>query len=1746
MRRLLIALLAAIVSTTVVLAQGGTGTTQLVGAEYFYDTDPGYGQATYINNVTEGENSLTLSVDGLSPGAHMLYVRSLESSGMWSATRSCPILLTPQRADNVARVEYFFDTDPGYGLGSSVSATNGENVLPLNISGMATGIHHLNLRSQDAAGNWSTTLSQSLFIVSPHNASLVRVEYFFDNDPGYGQATAISGALAADATYALPLDGLAAGAHLLCIRAMDSYGRWSSVVSTPLFVTGHPANAVAAEYFLDDNDPGVGQATPVALPADLSQPIIIAASTDGLAPGDHTITIRVLNDLGFWTAVVAGTTFTVNAPAVPEAYAVLSDGGTVVTFYYDDKKAEREGIDINNAWFDNDHASPYGTATTAVFDASFDTYRPTSTAYWFYRCSSLATITGIEYLHTDDVTSMEDMFTGCSSLTSIDVSNFKTDNVTLMFGLFSACSSLTSIDVSNFNTSNVMSIGGMFSGCSGLTSIDVSNFNTANVTDLSAMFFGCSGLTTLDLSNFNTAKVTNMNFMFENCSNLTTIYAGDGWSTEKVTEGNSMFSKCTALVGGMGTVFDAEHVDADYAHIDGGAENPGYLTDKHAAFAYAVLSGDGTVVTFYYDDKKAERGGIDINNDYVNDDATSPYGTATTAVFDASFDTYRPTSTAYWFMKCESLTAITGIEYLHTDNVTDMSNMFYGCSGLTSLDVSNFNTVNVADMDMLFYHCSNLTVLDVTNFNTGNVINMDGMFRYCSNLTSLDVTNFNTEKVWNMDYMFGGCSNLTSLDVSNFNTANVSTMFGMFDGCSGLTSLNVSNFNTANVTRMMAMFENCSGLTSLNVTNFNTENVTTMRGMFHGCSGLNSLDVTYFNTTNVTDMCDMFAWCSGLTSLDLTNFNTANVTDMNVMFSNCSNLKTIYAGDGWNTGKVSQSEGMFNDCTALVGGMGTVYDVNHVDAAYAHIDGGTANPGYLTDKNATPAMTEAYAVLSADSLTVTFYYDDKKAVRGGIGINKDWIDGDKASPYGTATTAVFDESFDTYRPTDAAFWFMNCSSLTTITGIEYLHTDDVLYMGYMFHGCSSLTSLDVSNFNTGNVTSMDGMFFNCSSLTSLDVSNFNTANVTNMWGMFSGCGGLTSLDLSNFNTANVTDMSGMFQNCSSLTTIYAGNFDLTSMEASSSMFTGCTALVGGMGTVYDANHVDAAYAHIDGGTANPGYFTDKNATPAVTEAYAVLSEGNTVLTFYYDDQKNMRGGMNVGPLDYTRDSSGDYNIPDRPWETNIGDITTVVFDPSFADNTTLTSTAFWFTRMDKMATLTGLEYLNTANVTDMRYMFANCSALSAIDVSSLNTSAVLNMDGMFSNCSGLSALSFENFNTSKVNSMTGMFYGCSNLRSIDVSSFNTASVTDMSGMFYSCTNLQSLDLSSFNTANVTDMGVMFAECASLQTLNISGFNTAQADLTGIFNGCTSLAAIQAGSAAIPTEEYERVHNPNLLVYVNDESVAPAGVQNVVVGGLAKEIVLTDATTDGNYNFHVPEAFEAEKISYSHNYTQQTTPGVSRGWESLVLPFTVQTITHERNGELKPYKSQPGDKTFWLRTLTATGIKAAARIVANMPYLISMPNNTAAYDEEYCQGGVVTFASQNVTVPQTRMTVAALSDSSIVMRPTMLRVSQSPSVYALNIGEPRGSYLEGSVFERDLRSVRPFECYTEHATGTGGSRFITLSDLNGGDATAIQHIEDVLTDEQPIYNVAGQMVSDGKQSRKLTKGVYIQHGRKVVK
>ena len=175
--------------------------------------------------------------------------------------------------------------------------------------------------------------------------------------------------------------------------------------------------------------------------------------------------------------------------------------------------------------------------------------------------------------------------------------------------------------------------------------------------------------------------------------------------------------------------------------------------------------------------------------------------------------------------------------------------MFYGCSGLTSLDLSHFNTQNVTNMDEMFWRCSGLTSLDLSHFNTQNVKDMREMFYGCSGLTSLDLSHFNTQNVTEMGSMFYGCSGLPSLDVSHFNTQNVTDMSLMFSDCSGLTSLDLSHFDTQNVFDMTLMFSRCSALTTIYS---NTDwHCPGSKGMFAGCEQLKGAVAYDENKTDV-------------------------------------------------------------------------------------------------------------------------------------------------------------------------------------------------------------------------------------------------------------------------------------------------------------------------------------------------------------------------------------------------------------------------------------------------------------------------------------------------------------------------------------------------------------------------------------------------------------------------------------------------------------------------------------------------------------------------------------------------------------------------------------------------------------------------------------------------------------------------------------------------------------------------------
>lgn len=296
----------------------------------------------------------------------------------------------------------------------------------------------------------------------------------------------------------------------------------------------------------------------------------------------------------------------------------------------------------------------------------------------------------------------------------------------------------------------------------------------------------------------------------------------------------------------------------------------GELSAYAAKKAWAKYDKSVKSLTFYYDEKgELGDGEYEMNDDQEPGWITEHKADIVRVVFDVSFASARPTSCNSWFMECEKLEAIDGIENLNTSKVTDMWNMFYNCKSLTSLDLKTFDTHNVLGMS----------------------------------------------------YMFFGCNNLTYLNVSSFDTSNVNDMMWMFSGCWKLTNLSVSNFDMHSVRTMLGMFSSCKGLTHIDVSHFNTENVKNMQAVFQRCEKLTSLDLSGFNTSKVNDIASMFNSCKSLTSLDLSNFDTQLVTQSTSLFYGCQKLEAIYLGDKFSLeglSKLYASIYMFYNCSATL------------------------------------------------------------------------------------------------------------------------------------------------------------------------------------------------------------------------------------------------------------------------------------------------------------------------------------------------------------------------------------------------------------------------------------------------------------------------------------------------------------------------------------------------------------------------------------------------------------------------------------------------------------------------------------------------------------------------------------------------------------------------------------------------------------------------------------------------------------
>ena len=434
------------------------------------------------------------------------------------------------------------------------------------------------------------------------------------------------------------------------------------------------------------------------------------------------------------------------------------------------------------------------------------------------------------------------------------------------------------------------------------------------------------------------------------------------------------------------------------------------------------------------------------------------------------------------------------------NSLESLDYIFYSSECIIDIDLTNFDSSEIISMNGMFLNCINLNKIIFNNFDTSSVIEMNSMFENCNALASLDLSNFNTSLVESMDRMFVNCENLNVLDLSNFKTPNLYSMYEMFFGCTSLKEIYLTNMDTTSVTNMGYLFFECNALTSLDISNFKANNLLASYYMFGDCLSLTSLNLSNFYTIKLRDAEGMFFTCWSLIYLDISNFDTSVIEYMDFMFCNCMSLISLNLSS---------------------------FVINNVATEYFFYN--------------------CYAL---------------KTVNFNNNIYMFPYFADHMFSYCNSLTELDLSNFIFLNSEDISYFLYECRSLISVKfpKIDVKRENFITNMESMFYGCSSLESLDLSNFDSSLVTNMKNMFYNCIKLTSINLDYFDTSSALEMESMFYGCNSLTSLNLFSFNTTSVINMKSMFFGCNSLELLDLHNFDFNNTINMFSMFVGCNNL----------------------------------------------------------------------------------------------------------------------------------------------------------------------------------------------------------------------------------------------------------------------------------------------------------------------------------------------------------------------------------------------------------------------------------------------------------------------------------------------------------------------------------------------------------------------------------------------------------
>ena len=909
--------------------------------------------------------------------------------------------------------------------------------------------------------------------------------------------------------------------------------------------------------------------------------------------------------------------------------------------------------------------------------SSWDTSSATDMSYMFYKCANLKTLTLGGNFKTDNVTKMTAMFSGCRSLTGVNLTSFNTSNVQEMGMMFSGCRSLTNLNLHNFDVSNVRD-GNMFSlfdNCRNLKSIDISGFDLSKHTSMLGWFSNCQSLESLDLGSVDLSNMRDIPMLLDSCISLRKLVVGTLFSPSNIHK-SDFYGKA----GSFNAVHDLVVVtppDKLESIRDCFIEKLGFVEGVTGTFydkepdkvAQAIWTADTKTLTFYYGFPVGDYfDGQVVTQKWQGDEVlktssvfpvwkNTVSGKVTTVAFDPSFVNARPTSMKAWFIHCANLNEIRGMKYLNTSEVTNMEDAFSGCTSLKEVDLSNFNTSKVTTMSHMFYN-SGFEKLDVSKFNTAKVTNMMYMFNSCKNIKSLDLSKFNTTCVTNATNMFRYANNLKTLKLGqNFTFPSLNGKAYGFVGMSGIVvevhSSYMSNVKSSVVDKLdfhegtHGEFVESDKKAAQAIWIESNKTLTFFYGKQYSKGGTfkNGRTITeVWSGTDLTSTVDNFGtrkYQSTVKDKMTTvvfdpSFADYHLTTGIGMFKNCARLTTIKNIENLNTDKMRNMYSMFHGCSSL-----TTLDVSKFNTSGVTSQMTNMFNGCSSLKSLDLSNWNTSTVTQMNSM----FYGCSELTELTLGIwNTSKVNTMRSMFYGCTNLATLDVSaWNTVSVTDMSYMFYKCNKLNNLD-VSKWNTINVTDMSNMFYGCSSLTSLR-NNFDTGKVTSMKSMFYDCSAMESAPCSSWDVSKVKDFSYMFYNCKNIWSFSLSKWNTASATDMRYMFYNCSRATYINTDNWKTSKVTDMSSMFYNCSQM--------DSNHI-------------------KGWNTSNVKAMNHMFCGCSNMSYFFD-------GENI-------------------------------------NSTEVTTLKSMFYGCSKLRSVT-LSSLNTVNVTDFSYLFYNCPALKTLYVS---------------------------------------------------------------------------------------------------------------------------------------------------------------------------------------------------------------------------------------------------------------------------------------------------------------------------------------------------------------------------------------------------------------------------------------------